>query len=571
MLLTELANFLQQLESTSSRLAITQILSELFKKADADEIDKIVYLVLGSLAPQYEGLVFNLADRLLIRAVSLAYQLSEEKTKAFYQRKGDLGTVVAELAKEKGESVTVSQVYQTLRQIAEDEGENSQERKINHFAKLLKELDPLSAKYVIRIPLGKLRLGFSDKTVLDALSWLERGDKSAKARLEKSYQVVPDVGLLAKRVKDLGIDKATKDIQPVVGVPVLPMLAQRLKSPKEMIEKMGKVFVEPKFDGLRVLIHFKRNQPTNFIKAFTRNLNDVSNMFTELTDIGNYINARQVILDTEAVGMDPEMVRLADFQTTMRRRRKYQIDTKVKEIPLRFQVFDIITKDGKSYLDTPYHQRREILKRAIKANQLLLVDEATVTDDPEVINQEYRDKIRQGLEGVIVKKYDTAYVPGRRGWRWVKMKEAELAVGKLADTVDCVVMGYYAGRGKRASFGLGGFLVGVGDGDTFKSITKIGTGLTDVQFRNMFQRLKKLGVKAKPKQYSLVNKILIPDFRVTPSLIVEIAADEITKSPSHSAGFALRFPRLVRFRFDKSASQITTVAEIKKLYSLQRA
>ena len=175
------------------------------------------------------------------------------------------------------------------------------------------------------------------------------------------------------------------------------------------------------------------------------------------------------------------------------------------------------------------------------------------------------------MEGVIVKKYDTAYIPGRTGWRWVKMKEEEAASGKLADTIDCVVMGYSAGRGKRVSFGLGQFLVGVLDppaGGMIKTVTKVGTGLTDEQFRELKKRLSGLEVKDKPKEYADVSKLLQPDFWVEPSLVVEIAADEITKSPNHSAGLALRFPRLVRFRDDKSPDQATTVAEVKKLYEM---
>jgi DNA ligase-1 len=312
-------------------------------------------------------------------------------------------------------------------------------------------VDPLSARYLVRIPVGKLRLGFSDKTILDAFSWMETGDKSKKAVLEKAYQVVPDVGVLAVDVKKFGIERAIKDVKPIVGIPVLPMLGQRIKSPVEMIEKMGKVFVEPKFDGLRVLIHFNRGK---LIKAFTRNLNDVTEMFPELQKIGDYLNCSDTILDTEAVGMDPEMKRLLDFQTTMKRRRVHQIDLTAKAIPLGFQVFDVLYCNGKNMMDEPYFERREVLDKIIKpGNKILVVDSTVITEDPEVINREYRAKIKEGLEGVFVKKYDAKYVPGRTGWRWVKMKQEERAEGKLSDTVDCVVMGFTVGKGKEHRLG----------------------------------------------------------------------------------------------------------------------
>jgi DNA ligase-1 len=398
---------------------------------------------------------------------------------------------------------------------------------------------------------------------------MEAGDKSKKPALEKAYQVIPDVGLLAKEVKEMGINKAIRNIKPVVGIPVLPMLAQRLKSPSEMIEKMGTVSIEPKFDGLRALIHFKRQKNGDEIKAYTRNLNNVYQMFPELKDVGKYLKADSVILDTEAVGMDPEMLYIANFQTTMKRRRKYDIEEQSRSIPLRFQTFDIIVKDGKNLMDLPYTERRKILEDVVIKNSLLVVDENLITEDPEIINSEYRKRIAEGLEGVVVKKADSKYVPGRTGWRWVKMKQEETSSAKLADTVDCVVMGYYSGRGKRAGFGIGGFLVGILDGEVIKTVTKIGTGLTDDQFREMYQRLNKLETKEKPKEFGEVGRTLTPHFWVEPSLVVEIAADEITKSPIHSAGYALRFPRLVKIRDDKSWEEATTTSELKKLFKLQ--
>jgi DNA ligase-1 len=575
---SELSKYLEKLEKTSSRIEITLILANLFKKANKEEIDKITYLLLGQLAPSYRGIVFNLAERMMLEVIAKAYGLEKEKVVEIYRKEGDLGNTASLLAfrkkiKDRNLNLSVTRVYERLVEIAKDEGEKSQERKIEKMAVLFSELDPLSVRFLARIPVGKLRLGFSDKTILDALSWMETGNKSKKDKLEKAYRVVPDVGLLGKRVKEMGIDKASIVVKPEVGIPVLPMLAQRLKSPKEMIAKMGKVAVEPKFDGLRVLIHLKRtgkNLPPQ-VWAFTRNLNNVYDMFPELKDIGKFINADSVILDSEAIGMDPETMILANFQTTMRRRRKYEIEAKAKEIPLRFQVFDIIFKDGKSLMDNAYLKRREILESTIRPGKLLVVDEMIVTDSPEVINEEYKKKIKEGLEGIVVKKADAEYIPGRTGWRWVKMKQEEESSGKLSDTVDCIVMGYYAGRGKRAVFGLGGFLVGILDGEDIKTVTKIGTGLSDEQFREMFTRLKRLKAKEKPKEYKDVAKTLTPQVWVTPSLVVEIAADEITKSPIHSAGYALRFPRLVKFRDDKSYKEATTSKELIKLFQLQKS
>jgi DNA ligase-1 len=606
----DLAKYLQKLESTSSRIEITKILAELFKKASTDETDKITYLLLGSLAPSYEGVVFNIADRMMLEVLAKAYGRDKVEVNKLNKELGDMGEVAHKLAlnerrktKDEKRNITVTKTHEKLFAIAQDSGEDSVERKVKKTAELLKQLDPLSAKFVVRIPIGKLRLGFSDKTVLDALSWLETNSKSESKRLEGAYNVLPDVGMLVKNVRKFGIDKTVKNISPKIGVPILPALAQRLKSPKEMIEKMEKVFVEPKFDGLRIQIHFKRSKhaingnrhselvseseipdrarndrgsPTQrsegsegFVRAFTRNLNENSWMFPELADIGKQINADEVVLDTEAIGVDKQRKTLANFQATMTRRRKHNIEKIASKVKIKFYVFDVLAKNGKNLMNLPYIARRKELEKTIKKGSVLEVVDYTTTKDPKIIEREMSKYLKDGLEGVIVKRADSKYVAGRTGWRWVKMKEEESAKAKLADTVDCVVMGYITGRGKRTQFGIGGFLAGIVDGEKIRTLTKVGTGLTDDQFRELKKRLGRLEVKGKPKGYGEVNKTLRPDVWVEPGLVVELAADEITKSPIHSSGFALRFPRLVKFRDDKKPSQATSVKEMKKLYKLQ--
>lgn len=570
----ELAKYLEKLEKTSSRNEITRILADLFTKADASELDKITYLLLGRLAPAFKGVVFNMADKMLIKAIAKAYGQDSQKVLGIYKKTGDLGTATEQLSnldkfrKTDRKLLSVSDVYGKLLHIAKDAGEGSQERKIGGMAGLFSGADPLSARFIARIPVGRLRLGFSDKTVIDALSFLLAGDKSAKPALEKVYQVLPDVGLLAKRSKEQGIGKVVAKVKPEVGVPVLPMLAQRIKGSEEMIKKMGKVSVEPKLDGLRLSLHFKSGAG-GFVKAFTRNLNENSWMFPELNQMQRYIDARKVILDCEAVGLDEETKQLANFQETMTRRRKHEIEAALKKVGIEFYVFDILSKDGRNLMDESYIKRREILERTLKPGNIFKIVDYELTDDPKRITAVYEQRIKQGLEGVIVKKADSAYVPGRTGFRWVKMKQSEKSQGKLSDTLDAIVMGYTLGKGRRVGFGLGQFLVGVADGEKIKTTTKIGTGLTDEQFRQMKKRLTKLEVGKKPKEYE-VHKNYIPDYWVTPSLVVEIAADEITKSPTHSAGLALRFPRLIRFRDDKAAFDATTLRELQKLFEMQR-
>lgn len=568
MTVRELTSYLQQLDGLSGRIEITKILSELYKELSPDEAKAATYLLIGSLGPRFEGVVFHFAENMMIVALATAAGMSVDEVKSEFKQNGDLGVTAGKLLKHaKKDDLSVTELYQSFLAIAKDEGKESVERKIQATSALLKNLSNESAKYVVRMILGNLRLGFSDKTIIDGLSWMEFGDKSASKALTKAYEVVSDIGELARKVKKMGSKKASVDITPVIGIPVMPMLAARLKSPADMIKKMEEVAIEPKFDGLRVQIHFSKSK--KIVKAFTRNLNDISEMFPELTELASHINADEIILDSEAVGMDPDQLKIADFQTTMQRRRKHDISEMQSKIPLTFQVFDILFKDGEGYMHESYTTRRELLAKTVKEKGLLKVDEYTITTDPDVITEKHHELREMGLEGIIVKKIDSEYIPGRLGYRWVKMKEAEAATGKLSDTVDAVIMGYTQGQGKRASFGIGQFLVGVVSKDQILTISKVGTGLSDDQFKELSARLHLIKVDTMPAQYE-VHKNLTPDFWVKPEVVVELAADDLTVSPNHTAGYALRFPRLVKFRDDKSPKQATTVAEIKKLFDLQK-
>jgi DNA ligase-1 len=556
----QLASYLDRLEKTSSRLEITEILSQLLKSSDKSEVDKVVYLSLGILAPNYEGVILNVAEKMMLRILALSFNKDEAVIKSMYKKYGDLGNVAQEISGQKGGDLTVNQVYEKLLEIADYGGGGSVERKVKKTAELLSGLDPLSARFVARIPVGRLRLGFSEKTVIDALS---KESGIPELEIETAYNIRPDIGYIAKLVKERNLKKA----KPEIGVPVVPMLAARLNSTTEMIKKMGEVSVEPKFDGLRIFIHYRKKD--NFLKVFTRNMNSIPNdTFPELSDVGKYIKADEVILDTEAVGIDPAREMFLDFQKTIQRRRKHDVAKTQGEIPLQFQVFDLLLVDGTSLIHEPYRNRRQEVERVVENGNILRVDENTITDDPEVIKKLHQKYLKMGLEGIIAKKADGAYVSGRTGWNWVKMKEEEGKRGKLSDTVDCVIMGYSTGKGKRSGFGVGQFLAGIKEGDTFKTVTKVGTGITDVVFKELNIRLKKIAVKVKPKEYE-VHKDLTPDYWVIPEVVVELAADEITKSPKHSSGLALRFPRLIRFRDDKGPGEATTLKELQNLFEIQ--
>lgn len=553
MLFTKFSNYLEKLEKTPSRLEITAILKELFSDLSKDEVKEATYLSLGILAPNYESILLNLAEKMVLRSISIAYNKDLEEVTKLYKELGDCGDVAQAYSVERKaySQQTVIQVYEYLVEIAKDGGDGSQDRKIEKFAELLKELDPLSVRFVARIPVGKLRLGFSEKTILDALG---TGDEA--------YNIRPDIGYIAEMSKA----GALKDVSPKIGVPVVPMLAARLNSTSEMIKKMGEVSVEPKFDGLRIFIHYKRKN--NVIKIFTRNMNAIDiNTFPELLKVGDYIKADEVILDTEAVGLDPKRQMFVDFQKTVSRRRKHEVEKNSEEIPLQFQVFDILSLDGVNLINEVYIKRRQMLEKTVSNGKLLRVDENTITKDPEIIRKLHEKYLKMGLEGVVVKKTNSKYVSGRTGWNWVKMKEEEGHSGRLSDTLDCIVMGYFVGKGKRAQFGLGKILVGIKDGETIRTLTKVGTGLTEDMLIEIRKRLDKLESKEKPKEYE-AQKDLIPDVWAIPKLVIEVTADSISQSTKHSLGLSLRFPRFIKIREDKGPNEATTLKELKDIAKL---
>ena len=572
---SEFAQSLQALEQTRSRKTMTELVASLFRAAAAEEIGQICYLLQGRVAPLFEAVEFGVADRLLVRAISLAYGVSEERVQKAFKRTGDMGSA-AELSfdltqnKLRRRALSVGDVFERLRAVAEASGAGSQEKKIKGLAELLACVDRLSARYIVRIPLNKLRLGFSDVTMLDALSWMLAGDKSLRATLEDAYHVRPDIGYIARTVKAEGI-QGIAHVRATVGVPILSELCQRLPSADQMIAKMGRVAVEPKYDGERVQIHFQKRNGRVSVESFSRNLENISEMFPELQQIGTQLKARNVILDSEAVGVDARTGKLIPFQTTMTRKRKHAISDAQSTVPLKFFVFDILYKDGKDLLHEPLTARRKVLEQTVKEGEVLVVSPQFVTESADELRRYHAEQLKQGLEGVVVKQCASPYEPGRRGYGWVKFKETEGKQGKLTDTIDAVVMGYYRGQGKRAGFGIGAFLVGVRQGEQFVTVTKIGTGVSDMMWTKLRTALNKLKVREQPAAYTGVSKLFTPDVWAAPQLVVELAGDDLTKSPSHGAGVAVRFPRLVRIRDDKSPQDVTTIEEVMQMYEAQFA
>jgi DNA ligase 1 len=591
MVFSQLAQYFRQIEQTSSRLEMTRLLAELFNKSDSGDIGMICYLLGGRVVPLYEALEFGMADKFVIRAIMIAFGVSREDVLDAFRKYGDLGAAAEAnyRQKRKAKNRSVHDVYEALYEIALTSGVGSQEMKIAKLADLFASVDSLSVRYIARIPLDKLRLGFSEMTILDALSWMLVGDKSLREKLEAAYNIRPDIGYIANQVKEHGIGGVSR-VRVKVGAPILAALCQRLPTADEMIKKMGEVVVEPKYDGVRVQIHFQKSVGVSqrekqqvketvvkkgiildggLVRSFSRNLENTTEMFPELHLLDTQVHAHDVILDSEAVGIDPKSGKILPFQTTTTRKRKHQVDLFTKDVPLKFFVFDILYKDGKDLLGEPLQVRRKILDETIKRGPILEPSPYIVTSSADEIRAYHDTQRKKGLEGAVVKKWLSPYEPGRRGFSWVKFKEEEGHTGKLTDTIDGVVMGYYLGEGKRSGFGIGAFLIGVRDKDTFVTVTKIGTGVSDMLWKELLIRFDKLKISQQPKEYVRVSPMLVPDVWIEPKIVVEVAGDDLTKSPNHGAGVAIRFPRLVKIREDKGPRDATTLREIEQMYKNQ--
>lgn len=593
---SELAAYLEKLEQTNSRNEMTRVLADVLKKAPAAEVNKVSYLLLGELLPPYRGVEFNLAEKMMIPVLAKAYGASAVEVARRYKSMGDLGDVAYALAgKRRGPGtgkLSIAEVYDRMFKIAAEAGEGSQERKIAKMAGLLGELDSRSARFAARIPVGKLRLGFSEATLLDALSLMAVGDKSARHRIEAAFNVTADIGAIAKRVKISGLPALSR-LSAHPGIPIRPSLAERLSDIGEVFEKAGpEVGVEQKLDGFRTQVHVWTEGGRRRVALFSRNLENTTAMFPEIVESAKGLRAGTLILDGETIGYNPRTGKFAPFQETVQRKRKHEVAEFAKKIPLKIFVFDILFSGGRSLLGLSFRERREILEGVLarqKRDSAVMLAPQKVTGNLQVIRSELAKSLEAGLEGLVLKKLEAPYQAGSRGFHWIKLKATSAALerlrsgtgertAKMLDTVDCVVMGAYRGRGKRAGFGVGGLLLGVrGSGDRYYSISRLGTGFSDDQFREVLGRIGKLTVSRVPAEYA-VDKDIAPDIWVRPALVAEILADEITLSLRHTAGrtakgrgYSLRFPRLVRFRDDKNPEDATTVTEIAKMFRAQKS
>jgi DNA ligase-1 len=564
--------YLARLEATSKRNEMVAILAELFQQAGAEEIDKIIYLCQERLLPAYEALEFGIGESLAGAALAKASAKSPAEIRRLYKEKGDYGAAAESLLPAQGAGLTVAQVYQRLYEVATASGEGTVERKTGLLADLLRHLSAQEARYALRIPLGMLRLGIGDPTMMDGLSFARAGDKSLRPLIERAYNVCSDLGDVARLFWERGV-AGLEHIQVQVGKPVRMALAERAKSVGEIIERLGTAALEPKFDGFRCQVH----KDGDSVHIFSRNLEETTPMFPDIAaGVRRQVKARSIIFEGEALAYNPDTDEFFPFQVTVQRKRKYEIEAMQEKLPLRLMAFDLLYLDGADHTHDAYTERRRLLRAAIAPGETIQVTAALVSGQAGEIERFFTDEVAHGLEGIMAKRLDSPYQAGARNFNWIKLKRSYQ--GELSDTVDCVLVGYWRGRGMRTALGIGSLLCAIYDqpNDRFLTIAKLGTGFSEEEFVQLKALLDAIAVPEKPARVEATSN-LVPDVWVEPQYVVEIQADEITKSPVHTAGrrggdvgYALRFPRVMGFiRTDRRPEDATTEDEILEMYAKQ--
>lgn len=572
LLFLDVVNVFREIESKSGRLQMTDILAELFKKTDENEVAKLIYMIQGILAPPYESIDLGMGERFAIEAIASSAGYSRIEVEKNFKKTGDLGDTAREfLLKKKQLSLSSTQmdldyVFQALLRIAKISGTGSQEQKIKILVELLNNSQPLEALYIVRFVIGSLRLGIGDPTIIDALSVSKKGDKSLRLELEHAYNVCSDLGHVAEvfykepqRISDFKIEPLR---------PLMPALAERLNTPKEIVERLGRCGIEMKYDGFRLQCHKSGKN----IEIYSRKLEKMTHMFPDVVEAVKLLPIKEIIFEGEALAFSKQTGKFLPFQQTMQRRRKHGISTASNEFPLHIFVFDLLYLDGQDLSKQTYLERREIIDK-IFTGQILSPSQYKIVDNDLELDKIFEESIEKGLEGIMAKDLNAPYTPGKRKFAWIKLKKS---YGKAVDTIDGVIVGYYLGQGQRAEFEFGGVVVAVYNPERgmLETVAKVASGFSEEEMKTMKEMLEATKIAFKPK---MLDCVLETDFWVEPKYVVEVAFDEITESGMHTCGiknekgYALRFPRIVRLRDDKGIKEITTSEEVVKMFELQRS
>src|SRR5712692_1362828 len=566
-----------RIEATTKRLEMTSLLVDLLQSTPREDLDKVVYLTQGRIHPDYLGIELGLAEKMVIRVLAHATGLDEDRVEKLWKQKGDLGLVAEEAIGARRQKpleskpLSVEKVHANLDAIARESGEGSQDRKIRLLSDLLSNASPREAKYIVRMVVGKMRLGVADMTIVDAMA-ATFATKADRDRVERAYNVSSDLGEVARVLASKGID-GLDSIRLKLFRPIRAMLAERLETLEEILRRLGKCALEYKYDGLRVQAHISPKR----IELFSRHLENITVQFPEIVEgLRSAIKGREAIVEGEAVPVDPNTGEFLPFQEVSRRRgRKTDLERMAKEFPVTLFTFDCLLRGDEDLTAHPYRERRKALESILQPNDVIRWATVRITDSAKEAESFFDEALQAGCEGLMAKALESTYDAGARGYQWIKFKKEYSAA--LNDTIDLVVVGAFAGRGKRAGT-YGALLMAAYDdeADVFRTTCKLGTGFDD---ETLFALPEKFKAVRRDREPARVDAKLEPDVWFEPRVVLEVRGAEITVSPIHTcawdvlrpgAGLAIRFPRFTgRWRDDKGPEDATTAKELVEMYRQQ--
>lgn len=546
----------ESLSKTTKRLEKTTILSEFLKKLKTHGEPQWIYLLKGRIFPEYDPREFGISDKITIKAISKSSGISESEIMKRYKKIGDLGEL-AELFMEKRRQSTLfssklstKKVFENLKKLVEIEGKGAVEKKLSLICEILNVASGKEAKYIVRTLLNDLRVGMADGTIRDSIAEAFFKDQNDMInKIEYAYDLANDYALIFEAAS-----KGKKDLEKISIIPGRPMkvmLPVKVTDIKEAFRICGTpLAVEHKYDGFRVLIN--KDEKGN-ISLFTRRLENITLQFPDVVEtIKKYVKANSFILDSEVVGFDPKTKRYLPFEAISQRiKRKYDIEKLQKTLPVEINVFDILYYDNDAIENLPFKERRSILIKIIKEEQYKIRPSMQIiaSDESEALKF-YKKALTLGEEGIMLKKLDAPYHPGRRVGYMVKMKPD-------SSEFDLVITGAEYGSGKRAGW-LTSYIVACKSQDNgYLDIGKVSSGLKEKEeegttYEEMTNLLNPLILEGKGKEV-----------KVKPKIIVTVKYQNIQRSPSYSSGFALRFPRIIHYRPDRKPLDIATLEEIE--------
>jgi len=543
------AELCQRVEGVSGSLEKVVLVAAFLKNLDDDELAVASGFIMGDLFSPSLDLVMGVGPSILYEAMARACGCSTERISDMLRATGDPGLVASAAVDKKkpigfaafikDEPLSIKEVYQRLVAVARASGKGSQDAKVKNLQYLFSQATPLEAQYIARLAIEDMRIGIGEGGVRDAIAQAFSQDAS---KVERAYNLTNDIGLVAVNAR-----KGTlADLNVLINHPIKMMLAQVGEGISASMQELGSAAIEWKYDGARVQIHKDGKR----VRIFSRRLEDVTRSLPEIVRLAQEVRADKAILDGEVVAIGKDSRPLAFQEILKRFRRKYNVEKQAKETPLHLFLFDLIYLDGQSTVDLPLTRRRELLEGI--ADPSILADQV-ISDSVQKAEEIYHQALEKGHEGLILKNSMSVYAPGKRGKNWLKIKP-------VMETLDLAVIGAKWGEGRRASF-LGSYRLACLDEATSKllDIGWVATGLTDEALAELTELFREL---------ILVQNGM--EVELKPAVIFEVAYEEIQKSQSYSSGYALRFPRLVRVRDDKSLEEADSLERVESLYRVQR-